>query len=63
MNTSILVAAISVGVMLPMFFALGTDEARQYFRLVCPQCGRSRSRGGNFLHTQAICRNCKAAWE
>lgn len=47
----------------PMFFALGTHEARQYFRLVCPQCGRSRPRGGNFLYTRAMCRNCNVAWE
>jgi hypothetical protein len=63
MNASILVAAISVGFMFPMFFALGTHEARQYFRLVCPQCGHRRPRGGNFLYTRAICRNCNVAWE
>ncbi len=46
----------------PMFFALGTRESRQYFRLVCPQCGSSKPKGGNFLFTKAICRQCKTIW-
>jgi len=47
----------------PMFFALGTQGARQHFRLICPQCGRSKPKGGNFLFTKAICKKCKATWE
>lgn len=46
----------------PMFFALGTRQARQHFRLVCPQCGVSKPKGGNFLFTKAICKKCQATW-
>jgi hypothetical protein len=47
----------------PMFFALGTQGARQHFRLICPQCGSSKPRAGNFLFTKAICRNCDTSWD
>jgi hypothetical protein len=47
----------------PMFFALGTREARAHFRLICPQCGQSRPKGGNFLYTRAVCKACQTAWD
>jgi hypothetical protein len=47
----------------PMFFALGTQGARRHFRLICPQCGSSKPRGGNFLFTKAICRDCGTSWD
>lgn len=47
----------------PMFFALGTRGAREHFRLICPQCGHGRPRGGNFLFTEAVCRKCAARWK
>ena len=46
----------------PMFFALGTRGAREYFRLICPQCGSHGAKAGNFLFTRAICRHCAASW-
>ncbi|MBN1359801.1 MAG: hypothetical protein JW993_04380 [Sedimentisphaerales bacterium] len=46
----------------PMFFALGTRQAREHFRVICPQCGSARPKGGNFLFTKAICRKCNAVW-
>lgn len=46
-----------------VFFALGTQGAKEHFRLICPECGSTKARGGNFLFTKAICRKCKAAWE
>jgi len=46
----------------PMFFALGTQGAREHFRLICPQCGRSKPRGGNFLYTKVVCKECKTVW-
>jgi hypothetical protein len=45
-----------------LFFALGTRGAREYFRLICPQCGVSKPKGGNFLFTKVICKKCKATW-
>lgn len=47
----------------PMFFALGTRQARQHFRLICPQCGSGRPRGGDFLFTKAICKECDTSWD
>jgi len=47
----------------PMFFALGTQGAREHFRLICPQCGSAKPKGGNFLFTKAVCRKCKASWD
>ncbi len=47
----------------PMFFALGTRGAREHFRVICPQCGSSRPKGGNFLFTKAVCRKCSATWQ
>jgi hypothetical protein len=46
----------------PMFFALGTQGAREHFRLICPQCGHSRPKAGNFLFTKALCRKCGTLW-
>jgi hypothetical protein len=47
----------------PMFFALGTQGAREHFRLICPQCGSAKPKGGNFLFTKAVCRKCNASWD
>jgi hypothetical protein len=46
----------------PMFFALGTQGAREHFRLTCPQCGAGKPKGGNFLFTEALCRKCGTRW-
>jgi hypothetical protein len=47
----------------PMFFALGTLGAKQHFCLICPQCGSNKPRGGNFLFTKAVCRDCGTSWD
>ena len=47
----------------PMFFALGTKGARAHFRLICPECGRSEVKGGNFLFTKARCKHCNFVWD
>jgi len=47
----------------PMFFALGTRGAREYFRVICPECGSSKVKGGNFLFTKAQCRKCNLVWD
>jgi hypothetical protein len=46
----------------PMFFALGTAGAKEHFRLICPGCGKSKVKAGNFLFTKVICRQCNTAW-
>ncbi len=46
----------------PMFFALGTTGAKEHFRVICPGCGKSRVKGGNFLFTKVICRECNQEW-
>jgi hypothetical protein len=46
----------------PMFFALGTRGAREHFRVICPACGKSKVKGGNFLFTRVVCRECNHEW-
>ena len=46
----------------PMFFALGTQQAKEYFHIICPECGNTKVRGGNFFYTKVICRKCNASW-
>jgi len=59
---SVLVATQGVPLFL-MFFALGTNGARAHFRLVCPECGSSEVKGGNFLFTKAQCKQCNLIWD
>ena len=46
-----------------VFFAMCTQGAKEHFRLICPECGSAKAKGGNFLFTKAVCRKCKATWE
>lgn len=45
-----------------LFFALGTVGTKEHFRIICPGCGKSNVKGGNFLFSKVICRNCNAEW-
>jgi hypothetical protein len=47
----------------PMFFALGSDGAKEHFRVICPNCGKSKVKSGDFLFTKAVCRECNTAWQ
>lgn len=47
---------------LAMVVALGTHGSREYFRIICPQCGCSKPRGGDFMFTRAICSKCGTTW-
>jgi len=46
----------------PVFFALGTEAAREHFRLICPECGHKKPKGGDFFYNKALCTQCKATW-
>jgi len=63
---ALLVVAILIALqgipLFPMFFALGTVGAKEHFRVICPDCGQSKVRGGNFLFTKVICRKCNTQW-
>lgn len=63
---AMLVVVILLGLqgipLFPMFFALGTRGAKEHFRVICPDCGGSKVKGGDFLFTKAICRECNATW-
>ena len=59
--TAVLVALQGVP-LFPMFCALGTTGAREYFGVICPICGESNVKGGNFLFTKVICRQCNHEW-
>lgn len=58
-GTILLIEAISLYV---VFFAIGTKEAKKYFRLICPQCGAGTSTAGDFLFTKAVCKKCNHKW-
>ena len=47
----------------PMFFALGTKGARAHFRVICPACGVSKPKAGDFLFTEVVCRKCGSRWK
>jgi hypothetical protein len=61
-----LINAVLIGLqgvpLFPMFFALGTMGAKEHFGVICPACGKSRVKGGNFLFTKVICRQCNHEW-
>jgi hypothetical protein len=43
-------------------FALGTQSAKKYFRLRCPECGRYTNSAADFFFNQAKCKNCGEIW-
>jgi hypothetical protein len=63
---AMLIVAVLIGLqgvaLFPMFFALGTTGAKEHFRVICPACGKSKVKGGNFLFTKVICRECNQEW-
>jgi hypothetical protein len=61
----LLFAALSLGVAacyFVIFFAFGKPDAREYFRLYCPSCGRPTRTAGDFLFTTAKCQRCGEVW-
>ena len=63
---ALLIVAVLVALqgvpLFPMFFALGTTGAKEHFRVICPACSKSKVKGGNFLFTKVICRECNQEW-
>lgn len=45
-----------------MFFALGTTDSREYFKVICPECGERKVKAGDFLFSKVICRKCSKEW-
>jgi predicted Zn finger-like uncharacterized protein len=43
-------------------FSLGTQSAKKYFRLRCPECGRYTSSAADFFFNEAKCKNCGEIW-
>lgn len=41
---------------------LGRDEARAWFKLVCPACQGRAVRSADFLYTRARCRGCQTVF-
>jgi len=48
--------------LLIVFLALGTRSAREYFRMVCPDCGSAVTVLCGFTLSRARCRNCEREW-
>ena len=65
-NPEALLGAIVIGMQgIPLFFvffALGSAEAKEYFRLICPSCAESKPKGGDFFYNKAICKQCGTTW-
>ena len=65
-NPALIIVVIFIAMqgvpLFPMFFALGTVGAKEHFRVICPGCGKSKVKGGNFLFTKVVCRKCNAHW-
>jgi len=49
--------------LLVVFLALGTRSAREYFRMVCPDCGSAGTVLSGRTLSRARCRNCERKWE
>jgi hypothetical protein len=49
--------------LLVVFLALGTRSAREYFRMVCPDCGSAATVLSGRTLSRARCRNCEREWE
>jgi len=43
-------------------FSLGTQSAKKYFRLRCPECGRYTSSAADFFFNEAKCKKCGEIW-
>jgi len=52
----------TVAAMWTIFFSLGRPSARQYFRLICPQCGNKKVRAADFFFNKAKCKRCSVSW-
>jgi hypothetical protein len=47
--------------LLPVFL-LSTRESRGYFGLVCPTCGSTKVKAGDFLYREKRCKACSGSW-
>jgi hypothetical protein len=45
-----------------LFFALGTEGSKKYFKLVCPKCNSTNAKAANFFFTKAKCKDCSNQW-
>ena len=52
---------MSVIFLLPAFF-LGTMQARRYFGVVCPICGSTKVKAGDFFYREKRCKACPSTW-
>ncbi len=53
---------VQCAALIAVYFALGTDRARVYFRLVCPQCRKFTNRAADFFFQRARCKECDNQW-
>lgn len=48
--------------LLAMSQLLGRRESREYYRLVCPQCGSTSVKAADFFFNKAVCPECRLTW-
>lgn len=46
---------------LPVFL-MSTRKARRYFGVVCPACGSTKVKAGDFLYREKRCKICQRTW-
>lgn len=44
-------------------FSLGTADSREYFGLVCPNCGSNRAGAADFWFRTCRCSKCRHTWD
>ena len=57
-----IVSIVQAVLLFVMYFALGTTDSREYFKVVCPECGERKVKAGDFLFSKVICRKCSKEW-
>lgn len=62
MTLTSIVSAIQAILLFIMYFALGTIGAREYFNVLCSDCGKTKVKAGDFLFKKVICSKCKKEW-
>lgn len=56
-------SAFNAAILLTVVFSLGTKSAKRYFGLVCPACGSTKCKAGDFLFNKVKCVDCGGEWD
>lgn len=59
---TLLVSPLGLMAAWPLFNALGTQDSRRHFGLLCPKCGSQKSKSADFLFRKVHCMACEHSW-